>query len=253
MYTIKLKSIKEITRLLRCRSQILLKRKYKNEENITPSGIYLIGDTSFRPALHADRIGEVILVPDGLYYNPKTYMQYNYGWESMPWDCDMELQPGDTVVHTFMERDDIVNIKVEDEPGELYRLIPYDDIYVARRGDQIIPLNGYCLCEEIEKEKASEIIQTVEFNNLMEEKMGDNIDHTVGKIAYVGKANRAYRNGGTGVERDLDGGAEVSVGDVIVKRRHDIHIRLEEDIHTRFFDSPVMYFIMQRKDMMGVK
>jgi len=238
-----------MSRLLSCRNQVLVKRKYKNEEQQTESGVFVIADSSFRPALHADRIAEVVLVPPGLYYHKHSYSHYQYGGESMPWDCDMELQVGDTVVHTFMNRDDIVNIEVEDEPGELYRMMPYDDIYVARRGDEVIPLNGYCLCEEVEKESMSDVLEII-----LCDKEGDieaPIDKTVGKIAYVGKPNRAYR--GDGWERDLDGDMKVNVGDTVIKRRSDIHIRLEEDLHNKFFDSPVMYFIIQRKDIYGVK
>ena len=250
MHTITLKSIKEVGKLLSCRNQILVKRKYNNEEQRTEAGIWIITDTSFRPALHADRIGEVVKVPDGLWYHSLGYKNYSYGGESMPWDCEQELRPGDTVVHTFMDRDDIVNIEVEDEPGELYRMMPYDDIYVARRGDEVIPLNGYCLCEEVMKESMSEVLDIIQYDK--NDNLEDPIDKQVGKVAYVGKANRAYRTGKSG-ERDLDGGADVEVGDVIIKRRGDIHIRLEEDLHNRFFDSPVMYFIIQRKDIMGVK
>ena len=71
-------------------------------------------------------------------------------------------------------------------------------------------------------------------------------------MVYIGKPNRAYRVGGRG-ELDLDGGSGISPGDVIIKRRGDIHIRLEEDLHNRFFDNPVMYFIIQRKDIMGIR
>lgn len=190
------------------------------------------------------------MIPDGLFYHPHPYDKYPFGGESMPWDCDLELQVGDVVVHTFMERADLVNIEVEDEPGELYRLMTYDDVYVARRGDEIIPLNGYCLCEEVKKESMSKILDIIEFDK-GQENMTDGIDHKIGKVAYVAKANRAYRSGDK--EKDLDGGAEINVGDIIIKRRGDIHIRLEEDLHKRFFDSPVMYFIIQRKDIMGIK
>ena len=243
MYTMKLRSIGEIKKLLSCRNQILVKRKYKNEDHRTASGIYIITDVTFRPALHADRIGEVVMIPPGLFYHKRSYRDYPYGGEALPWDCDLELQVGDIVVHTFMNREDIVNIEVEDEPGELYRMMPYDDIYAARRGDEIIPLNGYSLCEEVKKEKPSKIIETVEEKD---------IDQTIGRVAHVGKPNRAYRVG-DGTERDLDGGAVIEPGDIIIKRRGDIHIRLEEDLHNRFFDNPVMYFIIQRKDIMGVK
>ena len=238
-----------MSRLLSCRNQILIKRKYKNEDQQTESGVFVITDSTFRPALHADRIAEVVLVPPGLYYHKHSYSNYQYGGESMPWDCDLELEVGDTVVHTFMDRTDIVNIEVEDEPGELYRMMPYDDIYVARRGDRVIPLNGYCLCEEVKKESMSKVLDIIQFDK--NDSMEEPIDRTVGKVAYVGKPNRAYRLDGT--EEDYDGGIEVKVGDVIIKRRDDIHIRLEEDLHNKFFDSPVMYFIIQRKDIYGTK
>jgi len=167
----------------------------------------------------------------------------------MPWDCAMELKVGDIVVHTYMDREDIVNIEVDDEPGELYRLMPYDDIYVARRGDEIIPLNGYCLCEEVEKEGMSKTLDVVLYNK--DDNIEDPVDKQIGKVAYVGEPNRAYRL--DGYEKNYDEGVDVNVGDVIVKRRSDIHIRLEEDLHHRFFDNPVMYFIIQRKDIYGIK
>ena len=232
-------------KLVSSRNQVLIKRKYKNEDQKTEAGILVVADTSFRPALHADRIAEVILVPDSLYYHSK---EMNYGPEPMPWLCDLEIKPGDTVVHTFMERDDIVNIEVDDEPGELYRLMPYDDIYVARRGEEIIPLNGYNLCEEVDKPKISKLLDLVH---------EEPVDRMIGKVVHAAKPNREYRLWNRATKRwygkDLDGEAMLSPGDIIIKRRGDIHIRLEEDIHARFFDSEVMYFIIQQKDIMAIR
>ena len=126
-------------------------------------------------------------------------------------------------------------------------MMPNDDIYVARRGDEVIPLNGYCLCEEVMKESMSEVLDIIQYDK--DDNLEDPIDKQVVKVAYVGKTNRAYR--GDGQEYKWDDGVGVSVGDVIIKRRSDIHIRLEEDLHRQFFDSPVMYFIIQRKDIYG--
>ena len=95
----------------------------------------------------------------------------------------------------------------------------------------------------------SKVLDVVLYNK--DDNIEDPIDKQVGKVAYVGKPNRAYR--GDGVEYLWDDGVEVNVGDIIIKRRSDIHIRLEEDTHHKFFDSPVMYFIIQRKDIYGVK
>ena len=34
------------------------------------------------------------MVPDELFYHTHTYARYPYGGESMPWDCEMELEVG---------------------------------------------------------------------------------------------------------------------------------------------------------------
>lgn len=160
----------------------------------------------------------------------------------MPWETNIELEIGDVVWHTFMEVDTMIDILVDDEPDELYKLIRYDDIYLAKRGDELIPLNGYCLCEEIKKEQSSNIEVISVVDDMTANPHG--VDMTRGKIAYIGRPNKKYRIGLT--EADLDGEDIIEVGDIIIKRRSDHHIRLEEDIHNKL---DKMYFIIQRKDM----
>jgi len=233
----------------------LLKQKYNNEEHRTESGIWAITDSTFRPEVHANRISTVAMVPDSLFYAPHNTP---YGAESMPWNTEMELKVGDEVWHTFMPLDSIHTIEVEDEPGVLYRLLRYDDIYLAKRHKhpqdkideaiffgkehkvedfKIIMLNGYCLCEEILDEKISAL-----------DVIDPEVNKKIGRIAVIGKANKSYYKRAGDV--DLDGNAEVKVGDIIVKRREDHHIRLEESLHAKFpLGEKKMYFIIQRKDM----
>ncbi len=237
METIVLNSISEITSLLTCRNQILVKRVYDNLEDTTPSGVIKAVDPSFRPNIHADRISEVVLVPDSLYYYPDMY-KHKHATESIDWDTTMELRVGDIVWHTFMELADTYNIEVRDEDA-LYKLLRYEDFHFAQRGEELIMLNGYVLCEEVLKDR---------FNDF--DVLDQEVDMRLGKIALLGNRNRAYRiRGGA---KDLDGDDILEVGDIILKRRSDIHIRLEEEVHARFPLERKMYFIIQRRDILAV-
>ena len=70
------------------------------------------------------------------------------------------------------------------------------------------------------------------------------VDNRFGKVAYLAKPNREYR------QSTFTDEAEVSVGDVIIKRKPAIHILLESKDHARF-DGDKMYFIIQRRDIYG--
>ena len=238
MDTIVLDSISQIKSLLTCRNQILVKRVFDNLEDTTPSGVIKAVDPSFRPNVHADRISEVVLVPEGLYFYPPMY-KHKHATESIDWDTDMELLPGDIVWHNFMELADTYNIEVRDEKA-LYKLLRYEDIYLAKRGEELIMLNGYCLCEEVLRDRLGEL-----------DVLDRDIDKGIGKVVLLGKRNRSYRiRGGA---KDLDGDDVLKVGDIIVKRRPDVHIRLEEDVHARFpLGEKKMYFIIQRRDIFAV-
>ena len=145
-----------------------------NEEAVTPAGIIKIGDTDWKPAAHANRISEIVMVPDTLYYGLVWHVKYPNAPESMPWRTDIQIQPGDIVWHDYMNSLNCPIINVDDEPGEQYKLLNYYDLYVAKRMvanitrdiyknnmvwlpgkrqclaernvlNEIIPLNGYVL------------------------------------------------------------------------------------------------------------
>jgi len=104
----------------------------------------------------------------------------------------------------------------------------------VKRGEEIIPLNGYCLCEEVLEKRLSDMQVT-----------DPKVDNRFGKVVYLAEPNREYRQSKTTDE------AEVAVGDVIIKRKAAIHILLESKDHARF-DGDKMYFIIQRRDIYGV-
>jgi len=88
------------------------------------------------------------------------------------------------------------------------------------------------------------------------------VDKRLGKVAYLGMPNREYRYDKYSVNKAVQTNyypndpvptdeVDVSVGDVFMKRRADIHVMLESDDHARF-DGDKLFFVTQRKDMYGV-
>ena len=275
----RIKSISQIRKLISSRNQVLVKTLDKNEDSRTPSGIYKVGDTDFNPAKHANRISEVIMVPDTLYYGLTWHKVYPKASESMPWRTDMELQVGDIIWHDYMNSLNCAVIDVDDERDEQYKLLNYYDIYVAKRkivldvwaegeyhdsrgscvimngvryggimeGEDIIaviPLNGYVLCEEVLEERKSSM-------DVLEK----HVDQRFGRVAFMGKKNYGYRRERIRkppVEMDFDGDMDLTPGDIIVKKNPKIHIMLEDPVHCRF-NCDTMYFVIQRKDIYGKK
>ena len=256
----------------------------RNEEAITPSGVLKIGDIDFQPAAHANRISEIIMVPDTLNYHLAWHKKRQGISESMPWKTDMQLLPGDIVWHDYMDSLNCPMIIADDEPGERYKLLNYYDLYVAKRpipqmnfitsgrlaserimiqavhylgethqflgdiengsAEAIIPLNGYLLCEEVKEERLGEF-----------DVLDKHVDKKLGKIAFMGKKNEQYRwerIGKSPKGLDKDGNEILEVGDIIIKKNPEIHIMLEDPVHARFNGSK-LYFIIQRKDIYAKK
>lgn len=237
-------SIKNIKKLLGVRNQVLVKTKTKNAERQTKSGIFVVGDTDFNPAEHADRISEIYMVPDYLYFSPIGQMGKT-GAPSMEWLTKLDVRPGDIVCHDFMGPFNTIVFLPQDEPDERYMLLNYADLYARKRNGKIKPLNGYIFCEEVK--------EMVSYSELAIEK--EYVNKKYGVVAMIGEKNQAYLSfdGRTKKWRakDADGDPDIEIGDTIIKRNPNIHIMLESDLHAEFFGGK-NYFIIQRKDIYGI-
>src|SRR5512133_102556 len=184
-------------KLLSINNVILAKQLTDNKNARTKGGIYLVGDTDFRPAEHVDREFEVVKVPNGLFYKDNWYegTQIRTDGRSMDWKTDIEVRPGDIVWCEYMEALNAPSVKV----GEtIYKLLKYERLFLATRitirtvyvkgfPDEIetqrtFPLNGYCICEDV----------------YIDNKLAINpeIDMKLAKIAYIGTPNKEYRYSG---------------------------------------------------------
>lgn len=147
---------------------------------------------------------------------------------SMQWDVDMELQVGDIVFFNGMESSNAVEILCE---GTTYKLIPYQDIYCAKRGTEVIMPNGYVLLEQVFTENTSP---------LAVDKKGE-VDKTKGIIRYVGCPPKAYQRKEYCDIKDLE------VGDMVLLAPNAPLFLLERTKALSTFDGDNLYWVVQRR------
>ena len=147
---------------------------------------------------------------------------------TMGWETSIQVQEGDEVWFNFIASTTCDALEVD---GELYLLLPYSDLFVAKRGETVIPLNGYVLLEEVKKEEVS-------FLYLAET---DKVDQKRGIVRYVGEPNRSYR-----VEAWSDD-IDIAEGDLVQLRSGFTPYRLERQKYLADFGEILM--VAQRRNM----
>ena len=218
-------------------NNVIIEITERTKDKITKGGVYVghnedviyaEGEGSHEADV-AEVWGTVAVVPDKLFFDKK----YN---DAMPWDTDMEVRVGDMVWFDYLAS---VNCDVLQTAGRTFYVIHYEDLYVAKRAGEIIPLNGYCLCEKIKRPKQGDF-------DITDKYYGDRV-----KVTYKGKPNRAYRHNDNiyGTYNNDDIG--ITEGSVVLLRRNFTPYRLErlEGIST-FSDTP--YYVIQRRNMQMV-
>jgi len=211
-------------------------------------GIFI--DTSWKPEAHHRIIGVVESVPEKLLFYKKEIDAIKKEFSgtinapqdrireiqemtarSMEFDVPIEIEKGDTV---FFRYNVYAHAREEgrvfEQDKNTYILIPYDQLFIAIRGEKIIPLNGLVLIEPI-MEKKSEIIITLEKE-----------DSQIGKIAHLGCLVKSYLQFPEETDEDF-----FEVGDYVVFRKAQ-RVPLEFSIH-RNLDKK--YYKMNRWCILG--
>lgn len=205
-----------------------------NDKIKTESGVTLYVDTTTRHPKYASTKGVISRVPDHLVCcNPKNSA-------SLEWETEIEVMPGDEV---WFQYDAVINAYKNGnlnytEDGKLHILANYSLLYVAKRGDQIIPLNGYCLVEPIYADECPE--------GLIPPKYRSNVIYTYAhhpipnlfKIVHLGKPNRKYQH--QAYSDDVD----VTEGDYVFTVPNS-DIPLEYELY-RSFSNKELYRIQRR-------
>lgn len=166
----------------------------------------------------AERIrGEVYKLPDRLYPDD----------DYLPWYSDIETKQGDTVYFDYYDSINSVAFAVGDYE---YRVLPYSALYVAIRGEQIIPLNGYNIFEDIKEEKTSTL------------EVIDKVSELKARCVYTATPVRFCNKK---VSDDL----ELNPGDIVEFRKGFKKVFLERQWYFATFDENKLYFRAHRKDI----
>jgi hypothetical protein len=185
--------------------------------------VYAEGDNSWAADLQ-EVYGRVWKAPQRLYFNPKDK-------DSMDWDTDCEIEKGDIVWFGIIESNNALEIECE---GTIYKILPYSDLYVARKGGfdgEAVCLNGYVLIEPAKGNKISDLDFISE----------DKIDKVKGIVRYFGSCNRRYRNKHYADIRDL------RIGDLVLIDPRARPFPLERKSYLARFDGDNLYLVIQRR------
>lgn len=192
----------------------------------TPGGIYAPKKTIDHDVAveHVPRIGKVVKLPKALFYDKKNHAT------SMRWKTSVELEVGDQVWINHSTAHDF-RFKWKEKH---YKIILYEDVVLAKRGEEVIMVNGYILCKpHVVKERALVFERT-------------SIDISQAEIVYIGKPNIEYQDPRRKDPSSLKG------GDIIVFDKKQLRkIRyLESDLFLRFDGNP--YIVVQGYMVAGV-
>jgi hypothetical protein len=112
--------------------------------------------------------------------------------------------------------------------NEIYYLVKYDEIVAVKR-ENIIPLNGYLICEKVKKPVESKL----EFK--------EEIDDRYLKVRYIGKPVRKYFGG------EEERGKDIKTGDLLLKDDAQLKPGTEYLYHAEFFNSQEELVFLQRR------
>jgi co-chaperonin GroES (HSP10) len=216
----------DLTKAKPMSNHVLIKLDKANEKVVMPSGLELWIDISHEPGKHETITGTVVKPPDHLFYKRGKV-------QSMPWDIDMELIEGDRVWSFYLAVQNAIEDKRFFKVDEtVYVFINYMSVFVAKRDDQIIMLNGYILVSPHENELEKE------YEHIVHEKK----ESQLGVVEHIGSMIREYKDP---AKKD----AEVEVGDLVMFTKNS-DIPLEYDLHVKF-DKGKKFFRMQRSDIVA--
>lgn len=207
-------------------------KPFPSDEIRLKSGDKLYLDIRFEEYLNAQTAGEVIAVPDSLYFNPKSD-------RSLEWDTDVEIQVGDTVIFNYLAVKNARHMKQIIDRDVV--CISYDKIYTVIRNGEVICVNGFILvAPETEK-----IETTLEIPDTAIER-----SKQLGRVLYAGSPNRGYR-----MEKLLAGttgpDSPVNVGQRVLFNWNDA-IPIQPNAELRGEIKREVIYRMQHKDVHAV-
>lgn len=237
----------EIMKMRTLTNHVLIRLFSLNDEIKTEGGLILQVDTSYNTFDHVPVSGEVVSAPTQLSYGRDSTGHVIDN--SMEWKTYPELMAGDVVyfehlasiqalgrkIEPIKNPNEVMEKYMEDEDGDIYIFLEYKDIHTAIRGNDIIPINGYVVCEPVKADE-SEYIESKIINIPEQFKTLESRKYM--KVAYIGVSNEEY------IEKKFkDSNHELRVGDIILVYKFQ-HVPFEQSMH-RHFSKDKKFFRVQ--------
>jgi len=238
-------------------NHVLCEMFYTSEGAKTKSGIvygvlpdltYADADNPDDDSSHAADLAEtcarVVKCPQKLYFDPEDE-------KGMNWETDMALEVGDKVWTNPIESQNATCLICE---GKIYKILPYSDLYCAKRWTEItgtsggfnqsgyfydgkvVMLNGFVLCRLKNKESISELDVTSE----------DKVYKDRGIVTYLGEPNKRYRT-----DDHIDF-IDLKVGDEVLFDKKYAPFLLERQKYASRFDENNLYWVVPRRRIFAV-
>lgn len=259
----------EFSKMRLINNNVAIEITHRNSEDKTKSGLIIVQDPAmfvahsiesaenYNTSQHLDRWGVVAKIPERLVYAKHDRM---FG---MDWDTNIEIQIGDYVWADYYNLHHCPIFKTEDKE---YWIVAYDCLIVAKRPTQysdvvtfgnkeiesfdsnypfkIIPLNGYCLFEQVNEGLQSKFLE-----------LPKEINKSKGIVKYAGSRNKEYtKTWDSKEQRNIPSkwfdDIEINPGDEVVFRTQS-ECLLEDAQHRFFEDTDLRY--EQRKNVLAVK
>lgn len=213
-------------------NRVIVKILRKPEELILENSIKIYIDFSFAHEQHAPTRGEVVNVCSGL------------DSTKMNWITENEVQVGDVAVYSYESAmhcwfDDPSRTLI-DEDKNLYFILDYEDLFCVKRGEELIPVNGYALCSPVNDYVTSRIVLPEFAKKRKSDKYG--------VVKYLGKRNQAYQlltEDGPKKRSDLFDSENVKVGDIIVFDKY-CDLPIEHELHSQIVGKGQILFRMHQ-------
>lgn len=223
-------------------NNVLIQVDRKQDEYKLRDGTKIYLDCSFQPEQHAPVTGHVVSICKKLIFN------FQPGHSSLKWDTDIQIQVGDYVISYYLAAlNAFMNGRfISDQYNNQYLILKYDQLFAAKRGDQIITINGYNLLtpvKDIEQKGLRERMKKLGL--LVPDSIRDTKKVAMGRLKYAADPIRRYRDP---AYRDFYD--EIKIGDVLLLRRNT-DIPLEYDYHASLEGKQVFYRV-QRNHMFAI-
>lgn len=162
----------------------------------TESGFQLLVDNTFEISNFAVRSGKIAKLPEKLEC-------WKDDKDSMAWETEIEAKVGDDVWFYAMAAHSGEKLLFQ---GKKYVIMSYEDLYVAKRGDKVVCLNGNVLLKPIIRhEKALSYSR-------------EYIDPDYAIVAHIGSINKEYETEYREDDDRLKEGMKVCISGIIPRR-----------------------------------